>query len=324
MAASAAFLTACQGGSVPEPGPEMGNATPASSPASTPDGDVIMSGTEFSDLVVSGETIAARTDDSLHIGTLEQFRDESAHRAELDPACADLTAAVDAFVLACGGEVLQFSAADPASVKTWPTEAPATSAVIVDGRLITGNTEETEVTVYADGEDPETIGVAETTDQMISVPQENGPDSVVLVNRANTTIQDVDWEGGRQGGTLRVGVGVGQAAPGEGGVVVVADTLAPQIAIYTAHDVIRLQQTAPVDDSPWGAAWDPGRKLAWVSSTAENTATGHDISNGVPIATHSINTVADAHNIAFLPDGTFIAASASGEGLQIVDEPAGI
>ena len=309
---------------MPEPGPEMGDATPAPSPASDPDGDVVHAGVEFSDLAVVGDVIAARSAESLYVGGLEDFRAGTATETVLGADCEDLAASADNFIVACGDEILQVPAADPADVTAWDTEAPATTAVLVDGRMFAGNPDDEEITIYAQGEDPESLAMAHPADQLIATPREGSPDSIVRIHRASTTIQNIDLANERQGGTLRVGLGVGQGSPGEDGIVVVADTLAPEIAIYTTDDVVRLQQTAPVDDSPWGAAWDPERKLAWVASTAENRAIGHDISGGVPISTHEINTVADAHNIAFLPDGTFLAASATGEGLQIVDEPTGL
>lgn len=302
----------------------MGDATPAPSPASDPDGDVVHAGVEFSDLAVVGDVIAARSAEALHVGDLQDFRAETTTETALDAGCGDLTASAENFIVACGDEILQIPAADPADVAIWETDAPATTAVLVDGRMFAGNPEDEEITIYAQGEEPEALDMAHPTDQLIATPREGKPDSIVRIHRASTTIQNIDLVNERQGGTLRVGIGVGQGSPGEDGIVVVADTLAPEIAVYTTDDVVRLQQTAPVDDSPWGAAWDPERKLAWVASTAENRAIGHEISGGVPISTHEINTVADAHNIAFLPDGTFLAASATGEGLQIVDEPTGL
>lgn len=324
IVASATLLTACQTGSVPEPGPEMGDATPAASPASDPDGDVVQAGVEFSDLAVVDDVIAARSAETLYVGDLEDFRAGTTTETALGPECADLAASAENFIVACGDEILQVPAANPAEVAVWETDAPATTAVFADGRMFAGNADDAEIMVYSQDAEPETLAMAHPADQLIATPREGKQDGIVRIDRASTTIQNIDLDNQRQGGTLRVGIGAGQGSSGEDGVIVVADTLAPEIAIYTNDDVVRLHQTAPVDDSPWGAAWDSQRQLAWVASTTTNRAVGHDISGGVPVGTHEINTVADAHNIAFLPDGTFLAASASGEGLQIVDEPTGL
>ena len=117
-------------------------------------------------------------------------------------------------------------------------------------------------------------------------------------------------------------IGVGQIAAGEDGLVIASDTLGDQVAVYTATDVIRLHQTAPVAASPWGVAWDAGRDLAWVASTTGNVLASYDISSGVPEQVHTLTSVADAHHIAVLPDGTLIAVSATGDGLQVIDDPA--
>jgi len=73
-----------------------------------------------------------------------------------------------------------------------------------------------------------------------------------------------------------------------------------------------------VPEGPWDAAWDPAQRLAWVSSLASNTATGYDISQGIPVKRKHFATVADAQSIITLDDGTVVAASASGDGIQIV------
>lgn len=104
--------------------------------------------------------------------------------------------------------------------------------------------------------------------------------------------------------------------------MLVSDNLGPQLAVYTADDVIRLHQTAPVDESPWGVAWDDVHDLAWISSTAENSLVAYDISTGVPVEEHRLDTVADVHNVVVLSDGTLVAASATGDGLQVIDNPA--
>lgn len=300
----------------------MGNAVPEVSPVATnPDGEVLDLGAEISDMEVTDDVIGVRATDSLQFGTVEDFQGGSTTQVDIDPTCADLTANAGNFVLACGPEVLIFDSADPAEPVSWPMDTEATAAALTStGELITGNTVDAEVRVHRRGEDAETIPVAETTDQIVAAQMEGEPDSVARINRANTIIQNVDWANDRQGGTLRVGVGVGQVAAGEAGLFIVSDTLGPQIAVYTSEDAVRLQQTAPVDASPWGVAWDPARKLAWTATTANNTATGYDISNGVPIAETEIATVADAHNIAVLSNGTFVAASATGDGLQIVPQ----
>ncbi len=319
IVASALVLTACQQGSSPDPAPEMGNATPAASPAAQdPAGEVLPVDEPITDLVAVGDVLAYRTEDALTIGTVDQLRNDEATVVEIDPSCHDLNEATSDFVLACGDTVRIFPADSPGDEQVRQLENPATTAALAGDVLVTASDEASDVTVYREGEDPRTIRVEDTTDQLISVERADGTESVVRTNRETTIIQNIELDKNRQGGTLRVGLGVGQIAPGTGGLVIAADTMGPQIAVYNYETAIRLQQTAPTEPSPWGAAWDPARELAWVTSTAENEAIGYRIADGVPTESQRFPTVADARNIRATTDGTIVVASATGDGLQIV------
>lgn len=327
VAATSLFLGACQVGSSPEPGPEMGNAVATVSPASeNPAGRVIdlpSDYAEISDMELAGDVLGLRSGARLVVGTVAAFDAGSATSIEVPDSCADLTATGDTFVLACGDEVMLIDAAVPTTVTTIAVSeiAPVASASLTGtGELIAGSADTDKVAVYRDGEDPEVITVAGPTTQLLTVPVNGAADVAVRTNLPNTTIQDIHWENKAQGGTLRVGVGLGQIAGGEDGLVVASDTMGDQIAIYTATDVIRLHQTHPVDDSPWGVAWDSGRDLALITSTATNTLTGFSIAQGVPEEEISLSTIANAHHLVVLPTGTIVVASASGDGLQIIDD----
>lgn len=320
------FLSGCTAGSVPEPGPEMGNATPDISPeAVDPAGEILSlpaERAEITDMERAGEIIALRSETTLSIGDLEQHRTESTTVLDIAANCGDLAATGDTFTLPCDTTVHLINAADPDLGEVQQVEDPATVATLTStGELIVGNDEEDSLTIYRDGEDPETFPVEGPTTQLISVPVEDGPDAVVRTWNPLTLIQDVDWTNDSQGATLRVGIGVGQMAGGPDGLVLVSDNLGPQIAVYTADDVIRLHQTAPVNESPWGVAWDPANDLAWISSTGTNTLTAFEISQGLPEEAGEVNSIADVHNIVVLADGTLVAASASGDGLQVIADP---
>ncbi|MDR7329354.1 hypothetical protein [Corynebacterium guangdongense] len=319
IVASALVLTACQQGSSPDPAPEMGNATPAASPESeNPAGEVIAVGQPITDLVAVGDVLAYRTEGALTIGTVDQLRNDEATTVEIDPSCGDLNEGSADFVLACGDTVRIIPADSPADERVRQLEDPATTAALADNMLVVANGEASNVTIYREDADPKTIRVEDATDQLITVPRADGTESVVRTNRETTIIQNIELDKNRQGGTLRVGLGVGQIAPGADGLVIAADTMGPQIAVYGYEAAIRLQQTAPTEASPWGAAWDPARELAWVTSTAENEAIGYRIADGVPVETQRFPTLADAQNIRATTDGSVVVASATGEGLQIV------
>jgi len=329
LTATSLLLVACNAGPNPEV-PDLGNAVAEVSPPSTaPAGEVLdlpAAWAEVSDMEAAGDVLGLRSGTTLALGTLEQLRAGDATEVEVPAHCGDLNASADTFVLACRDEVLLVDAATGDVEKrslAGTAAAPADSAVLTStGELIVGSAEESKVLVFEQGNDEpvETITVAGHTSQLVAVPVEGAGDSVVRSNFTSTTIQDVHWRDGRQGGTLRVGLGIGQMSVGDNGVILASDNRGGQLAVYTATDVVRLHQTHPVAGSPWGVAWDGERDLAWISTTADNTLHGFDLSTGVPEEKVTLDTVADVHNVIALADGTLVLASATGDGLQIITD----
>lgn len=297
---AALALTGCaEAGSA---GPEMGNATTiASPPTGDVDGEVLEIG-QVDELVSFGDDYAIRVGDELLVGSLEDFR-QGDHDSHDISGCTDVTSNGEDVVIACGNTVrilgdreVQF-------------DEPIHSAVLTStGELIAASSEEAKVWV-----DGETFDVAHSTDELLVVPVEGQPDSVLRINRENTTIQDVRWTEGRQGGTLRVGLGVGTMSAGDDGLAIVSDTMGDQIAIYTAYDVVRLQQTSHTGDGPWAVAWDG--EWAWAASNAENLAYSYSISGGVPVPEETVGTVANVRAMIATQDVLLFG----GDGLQIVE-----
>ena len=328
LAATSLLLVACGTSPTNPEVPELGNAVAEVSPPSTdPAGRVVDlpgSVAEVSDLERAGEVLGLRSGATLALGTLDDLESGALTEVDIPGHCGDLTATGDTFVLACRDEVLLVDAGtgdvEKRSVAGTDAEPALAAALTSTGELVVGSAEESRVIVLAEGSDEpvEEFTVAGPSDQLIAVPVEGAEDSVVRANHGTTTIQDVHWRDGEQGGTLRVGLGIGRIIAGEDGVVLASDNRGGQLAVYTATDVVRLHQTRPVPASPWGVAWDGERDLAWVTSTGDNTARGFDLSTGVPEEQSSFATVADAHNILALDDGTLVLASATGDGLQIV------
>ncbi|WP_216640146.1 hypothetical protein [Corynebacterium glutamicum] len=322
LASTALLLSACTQGVTDSP--DMGKATPAVSPAaSNPDGQVIEFGNITDMEVTDGDILGVRTEDALAIGTVSDFEAGSQVELDVDKQCGDLTATGGTFVLPCADGVYLIDAKDPDLDELRATDKPVTVAALTsDDQLLVGNSEDEELTIYREGEEPETFTVAGPNTQLIAVPVIDRHDAVVRTWNENTTIQDVDYPNDREGATLRVGLGVGQMAGGEDGLLVVSDEMGGQIAIYNADDVIRLQMTAPTDENPWAVAWDSSNALAWITSLTENTLVGYKISEGVPEEEQRLNTIADAQNLVVLSDSTLVVASATGDGIQIIDNPA--
>lgn len=294
----------------------MGSATPAESPASSDPSGEVRPFEAVRDLDATGDLLGVRTDSALIVGTLDEVLAGSAASYGLDGSCGDASANAGTFAVACGGTIRLF---DRSGERSFATEEAATAATVTSsGEVLAGSKDARTVWVYKDGELERSLAVARETDQLQAVPVDGQPDSVVRTNSFDTTIQDLDWRGGKQGGTLRAGLGVGKIAAGEDGLVLAADATGSQILVYTSEDIIRLHQMAPVEDGPWDVAWDGRGRLAWITSTATNTATAYDISRGVPLERGRLRTVADAQSIASLADGTVVIASATGDGLQII------
>ena len=296
----------------------MGSASPAASPpAATPVGEVVAF-EPVRDLDTTGDLVAVRTDGALHVGTIAQLVDASLNAHPLDNSCGDVSANAGTFAVACGTQVRLFTAGGE---ETLDVDDPATAAVATStGEVVAASDAERKIWVYRDVKKVDTISVARETDQLIAVERPGRPDAVVRTNRFDTTIQDVDWTGGRQGGTLRVGLGVGKIAGGTDGLVLAADATGGQLFVYSTTDIIRLHQTAPVPEGPWDVAWDATGNLAWITSTAGNTATSFTLAGGVPVEHSQVATVADPQSIATLADGTLLIASATGDGIQIIQE----
>ena len=305
----------------------VGNATPAESPAAAePDGEVAQLSrevAEVSDMAATGETIAVRSSDHLAIGDAAAFQEGSAAVVEIPTDCGQISAADNEFLLGCGTEVLSFDPARPEQPEkiAIDEEFPVTAAARTSsGELFVASNQGSDVAIYKDGERSDSFAVEDATDQLLSVPNQDGTDNVVRTLRADSTIQSLDWEQSRAGGRLRVGVGLGQASVGENGTIVVSDTLGKRIAIYNAEDVIRLHQYGNTDGTPWATAWDESRQLAWTTTTDNNRAQAFEISKGVPEERAHVSTVANAQHMVALGDGTIAIASATGDGLQIIKD----
>lgn len=294
----------------------MGNATPAASPPSQDPAGTVHQYEAVLDLDTTEGLVGVRTADALTVGSLDDVLAGDAATYPLDAACGDVSANAGTFAVGCGGTIRLFTAGGE---ETIAADEPVTSATVTtSGEVLAASADTRSVWLYRDGELAKTFSVARETDQIQAVPVAGQPDAVVRVSSFDTTIQDMDWEGGRQGGTLRVGLGVGKVAAGADGIVLAADATGSQLLVYTTDDIIRLHQMAPVPESPWDPAWDSDAQLAWVASTAGNLATGYDISRGVPLERIQVRTVADPQSIIALDDGTVVLASATGDGIQVL------
>ncbi|AKK05947.1 Lactonase, 7-bladed beta-propeller [Corynebacterium mustelae] len=324
------LLTACNPPSVEEKLPEaMGNATPAVSPAdSDPEGTVISLAEKYSkveDLERIGDVIAIRATDTVALGTLDAFKKSEPQIVTIDPACSDMTGgnATDEFIFACPDGVYALSPSTKSGEKLtqlFAADFPLSTAVKTrSGDIVAGASDRTELLVIDPSGTATSLTVDDPTDQLLAVANGDKPDAVYRINRTATVIQNINVDQRTLGAKLRVGLGVGTIAGGENGMAIAADAIGNQFGIYLADDVIRLQQTTPTHgQSPWTAAWDQKNQLVWVATTSDNQIRSYSISAGTGEETATFASASNVHALTVMPDGVVVAASESGDGLQVI------
>ncbi|MBZ8177793.1 hypothetical protein GSS88_08315 [Corynebacterium sp. 3HC-13] len=328
FAACGLAMSGCQHQAAQELSGKMGNATAVESPPNPhPSGEVLPLPEELKEVHAmdyAENVLAVQGPHHVGIGTVEQFRQNDAVILPLDNSCGTLRGSSDhqVWTLGCGNSVWSINPQEPNRVDKMPVEHSTTTAVqLSDGTIATGSNDSQDLWLYQRGQKARKISMDGSADSLVAVTVPGHSDALVRVNRQETTIQDVHFADNAQGGTLRVGLGVGQVAAGEKGLLLASDTTGNRLMIYTGDDVIRLHQSYPVDASPWAVAWDKSRNLAWIGSTSANSAVGYDIRTGVPVAKAHISTLPDSRSLVVLDDGTVVAASASGHGLQVIHQP---
>lgn len=319
----AAALVACQGPTTSDMDEtSMGSAEAVSSPAATdPAGELIEldeSYAEVSDMERAGNVLALRSGDQVVIGSLDAFKSGDVNVNSVTRECGDMTATDNEFVLACPDGVHIFDAYSGTESEIVSTSEAVTTAVkTTDGTIIAGVKDDKRALRILNGEEKDFSTEYDST-EMIAVPVGGREDAVLRTNSRYTIIQDLKWQEPEAGAILRVGMGVGRIAPAEQGMALATDTMGNQLMIYLADDVVRLQKSVPVDESPWGVAWDSQNRIAWVASTAQNQLVGWDVAASAMKETDRFNTIANVRSVAVMPDGSKVLASASGDGLQVV------
>ena len=184
-----------------------------------------------------------------------------------------------------------------------------------DGRLVLGSADGNVYTLKPDL----TVGATASIFARIDAIVTQG-DIAVVLDRAQTSVTSLGPEGDPQL-ALRAGQGATTIAADTAGRVLVADTRAGQLLVFTADPLIA-RQAAPAGDSPYGLAGSPA--LAWVSQTATNTVVGYDLSTGTPVEKVRYPTVQQPDSLAFDDaSGTLYVVSGSGAGIQVIRNAGG-
>ena len=141
-------------------------------------------------------------------------------------------------------------------------------------------------------------------------------DTVVVLDRSQTSVTTVDADGTKPQHALRAGEGATTMAVDDGGRVLVADTRGGQLLVF-GSDPLMLRQRYPVRGAPYGLVGSPA--LAWVSETATNSVVGYDLATGIPVEKVRYRTVQQPNSLAYDDEtDTLYVVSGSGAGVQVI------
>jgi DNA-binding beta-propeller fold protein YncE len=184
-----------------------------------------------------------------------------------------------------------------------------------DGKLVLGSADGAVYTLSSDTAVGASLKIFARVDALVA--QEN---TVVVLDRGQTSVTTVDAAGTDAEHALRAGEGATTMTVDPAGRVLVADTRGDGLLVFGTDPLI-LRQRYPVRDAPYGLAGTS--KLAWVSQTATNTVVGYDLATGIPTEKVRYRTVQQPNSLAFdETSGTLYVVSGSGAGVQVITDAA--
>ncbi|MGV9414155.1 YncE family protein [Nocardia sp. NPDC003693] len=141
-------------------------------------------------------------------------------------------------------------------------------------------------------------------------------DQIVVLDRRQTIITELNLDKDRPGLSLRAGDGATHMIGDHFGRRIVTDTLGSELLVYTADPLV-LHQRFPVGSSPYALAYDQRSETVWVTLTGQNEVVGYDLSTGIPVEVGRYPTVRQPDSVT-IDDrtGDMFVGSATGDGLQ--------
>ena len=234
----------------------------------------------------------------------------------LDGSCDHISTTATGVAVSCKDKVIEYNAQGE-ETRTINTDGTVTSATIAqDGDALLGKKDSDRVYfITPDGKQTKDEIVSRSIDQTVLVRPTEGKEKVAVIDRGQTSINDVSLADEAYTASLRIGQGVGMAASGRGddGVVVASDTRQNQVMLYTMNDVVRLHQSAPTGASPWAVAWDSNRSVVWVSTTHDNKITAYKVSNGTPEKVAQFDSIANVRGLFVTGDGGLVVVGKTGD-----------
>ncbi|MBF6170640.1 YncE family protein [Nocardia blacklockiae] len=316
LAASAVALGGCSSkddtdAAAPAAAPASAAAAPA--PAATPAGTVTPAAPVAALLAEpAGGRVAVLDADGVTVHLLDPAAVAPARTLTLPARATALAAGAPGQVLAAAGRQLIHIDTLTAATRATPLDGEARAAARRgDGTVAVGLADGRVEILAADGQVLQTVSGLSGIDGLAAAG-----DAVAVLDRAQTSLTQLDLRDGEPGLALRAGAGATTVAADHFGRLLVTDTAGGALLVYTADPLV-LRQRFPVGSSPYAIAYDQRSETVWVTLTASNEVAGYDLSTGIPEEVGRVPTVRQP-NALTIDDrtGEMFVGSATGDGLQ--------
>ncbi|WP_067537472.1 YncE family protein [Nocardia crassostreae] len=214
-------------------------------------------------------------------------------------------------LLAAPGKVLRVDVASGALTEL-PVDGDVRAVALrADGDVVAGLASGPVLILGSDGAVRDRISGLVSADAI-----DTSDDAVVVLDRRQTTVSELNLAEDRAGLTLRAGDGATNMIGDHFGRRIVTDTAGHELLVYTADPLV-LHQRFPVGSSPYALAYDQRSETVWVTLTGSNEVVGYDLSTGIPVEVGRFQTVRQPNTVTIDErTGDMFVGSATGDGLQ--------
>lgn len=313
-AAVVTLLAGCSSSQDTSNKPTIDPPTPLSAPAqhTTPTGTISPSAPISALLSEPGTGALAQI---LDPGTVLQLLDPGTGVARTvnlpGPAAALVPGKAGEVLLAVPNKVLRVDVASGTSTDIAVEGDVRSVALRADGDLVAGLASGKVLILGADGAVRHTLSGLVSADVI-----DTRDDAIVVLDRRQTVISEMNLTENRTGLSLRAGEGATQMIGDRFGRRIVTDTLGKELLVYTAQPLV-LHQRFPVGSSPYALAYDSRSETVWVTLTGQNEVVGYDLSTGIPVEVGRYPTVRQPNSVTIdNRTGDMFVGSATGDGLQ--------
>ena len=325
MAAAALVLSGCSdsGGTpdVPTIVPQTPIAAPAADPATPPAGVVVPvanAGTAMA-YCTGTKQLALLSDDgrSVYFYAAEGLAPGAVPTRTValsDKATGFGTFSSGKLEVLIPGALLIIDSATGDTVRVDLPGTPLSAVLTSSGDILVGNDKGSLMVVDPDGTVRDTITGFVRVD---AIAEHDG--QVVVLDRAQSSVTEVDIADSDLGVALRSGDGATNLTVDHYGRFLTTDTLGGEFLGFYGDPIVH-KFRHPVAFGPYAVDYDDTHNLAWVATTGNNQVTAYELATGTPVQVQQFQTVSQANSMVVNPEtGTVYLLSADGGGLQIIN-----